>query len=129
MDKINIESDLKKLEVWVKTATRGMNRETMNDTLRTVALDFERRAADKTPVGDTGRAKGGWRTKKAGKFWDVVNGVPYIVPLEFGHSRQAPAGMVRVSIAELTGDDVAAVEKALRELNKLIKTSDRKARF
>jgi len=123
MDKINIESDLKKLEVWVKTATRGMNRETVDDTLKTVALDFERRAADKTPV-DTGRAKGAWRTKEAGKFWDVVNGVPYIVALEFGHSQQAPDGMVRRSLAEIRGD-----KEALRELNKLIKKSDRKARF
>jgi len=123
MDKINIESDLKKLEVWVKTATRGMNRETVDDTLKTVALDFERRAADKTPV-KTGRAKGAWRTKEAGKFWDVVNGVPYIVALEFGHSQQAPDGMVRRSLAEIRGD-----KEALRELNKLIKKSDRKARF
>lgn len=123
MDKINIESDLKKLEVWVKTATRGMNRETTNDTLKTVALDFERRAADKTPV-DTGRAKGAWRTKGAGEFWDVVNGVPYIVALEFGHSKQAPDGMVRRSLAEIRGD-----KEALRQLNKLIKKSDRKARF
>mgnify|MGYP005820576253 CR=1 FL=1 len=125
MDKINIESDLKKLEVWVKTATRGMNRETVDDTLKTVALDFERRAADKTPV-DTGRAKGAWRTKEAGKFWDVVNGVPYIVALEFGLNRPnaGPAAMVRRSLAEIRGD-----KKALRELNKLIKKSYRKARF
>lgn len=33
-------------------------------------------------------------------FW-LTNAVPYIRALEYGHSKQAPAGMVRVSIAEV----------------------------
>lgn len=35
-----------------------------------------------------------------GVFW-IFNNLPYIVPLEYGHSKQAPAGMVRVSLAEV----------------------------
>lgn len=32
----------------------------------------------------------------------IANGLPYIVPLEFGHSsKQAPNGMVRIALAEL----------------------------
>lgn len=31
----------------------------------------------------------------------VSNSLPYIVPLEFGHSKQAPAGMVRTAIADV----------------------------
>lgn len=31
----------------------------------------------------------------------IVNGLPYAQALEFGHSKQAPAGMVRASIAEV----------------------------
>lgn len=34
----------------------------------------------------------------------ISNAVPYIIPLEYGHSKQArsPTGMVRVTLAELT---------------------------
>ena len=31
----------------------------------------------------------------------VTNSLPYIVPLEYGHSQQAPFGMVRKAIAEV----------------------------
>lgn len=42
----------------------------------------------------------------------IFNLVPYVLPLEFGHSRQAPAGMIRVSLREIAqklGQNVAAV--------------------
>jgi hypothetical protein len=32
----------------------------------------------------------------------ITNSLPYIVPLEYGHSQQAPAGMVRVTLAEVS---------------------------
>lgn len=32
-------------------------------------------------------------------FW-IANGLPYALPLEYGHSQQAPQGMVRLSKAE-----------------------------
>jgi hypothetical protein len=28
-----------------------------------------------------------------------VNNLPYAVPLEYGHSKQAPGGMVRITLA------------------------------
>jgi hypothetical protein len=31
----------------------------------------------------------------------IYNNLPYIERLEFGHSQQAPLGMVRISIAEI----------------------------
>lgn len=37
------------------------------------------------------------------KWIEMINGVDYIIFLEYGHSRQAPYGMVRVSIREMTG--------------------------
>lgn len=50
----------------------------------------------------------------AGK--DVVfyfgNNLPYIVPLETGHSQQAPGGMVRVTISEFPGVAQQAVNRA-----------------
>lgn len=33
----------------------------------------------------------------------ITNNVPYIGPLEYGSSTQAPAGMVRVTVEEMTG--------------------------
>ena len=77
----------------------------------------------KTPV-DTGRARANWMISegspqvatvlgtqapatpspmdfKGGSRIFITNSLPYIVPLEYGHSKQAPAGMVRVTLAEV----------------------------
>jgi hypothetical protein len=93
---------------------------------RALVIEADRRLREKTPV-DTGHARGNWnigvgapddavndRTEGAGpgsaraappmEIGDtafVTNAVPYIGELEKGHSRQAPAGMVRVTAAEL----------------------------
>lgn len=40
----------------------------------------------------------GWNLKQA---ISLVNNVQYSVPLEYGHSQQAPSGMVRVTVAEM----------------------------
>lgn len=37
------------------------------------------------------------------KFVMLINGVNYIVFLEYGHSGQAPAGMVRISMRKMRG--------------------------
>ncbi|MCV4343320.1 hypothetical protein [Pseudomonas capsici] len=46
----------------------------------------------------------------AGEVAYIVNNLPYAVPLEFGHSTQAPAGMVRVTVADFQ----RIVEEAIR---------------
>jgi len=55
------------------------------------------------PVGTETIAKGRPLLEAApdGEILFVTNSVPYILPLEHGHSQQAPAGMVGVTIAEL----------------------------
>jgi hypothetical protein len=58
----------------------------------------------RTPI-DTGTARSGWErfppgTSIPGTTQWVFNNVPYIVPLEYGHSQQAPAGMARITAAE-----------------------------
>jgi hypothetical protein len=105
---------------------------------RNLALDAGGRIVERTPV-DTGRARGNWNFSigtvdgsttedtdktgtvtiskirsgtKAAKFGDTVyiaNGLPYIHRLEYGWSKQAPAGMVRVVAAELQpiADEIA----------------------
>lgn len=37
---------------------------------------------------------------RAGGVTYIANNLPYILPLEYGHSQQAPAGMVRVALTE-----------------------------
>lgn len=80
--------------------------------------------ADKITVGtpvDTGRARANWFVAEGAPRIEtteavtaapipkltgdtvifITNSLPYIVPLEYGHSKQAPYGMVRRSIAEV----------------------------
>jgi len=38
-----------------------------------------------------------------GSFVAIVNNLVYIIPLEHGHSQQAPAGMVGVALSEYPG--------------------------
>lgn len=95
-----------------------------------LTLEAHRRVVMRTPV-DTGRARGNWQVsiglpargvlgsrdrsgaatvsrglgtiKRIDGTLDswVVNNVVYIRALEYGHSKQAPNGMVRVTIEEL----------------------------
>lgn len=46
----------------------------------------------------------------AGEVAYIVNNLPYAIPLEYGHSTQAPAGMVRVTVADFR----RLVEDAIR---------------
>lgn len=91
-----------------------------------VGLDLFGRIVRKTPV-DTGRARASWNislkqaersvqpaaqhtypipqvgvvSMKPGDTIWISNNLPYIVKLEEGHSKQAPAGMVALSIEEV----------------------------
>lgn len=49
--------------------------------------------------------------KAGGEVW-IVNNMPYAGRLEYGYSQQAPAGMVRVTLANLP----AAIEQYVRGL-------------
>jgi hypothetical protein len=111
--------------------------------VRKVALDLMTKVVMKSPV-DTGRFRGHWmaginsvpggltgRLDKAGtgtiasasatiagaKAGDRVylaNNLPYAVRLEYGHSKQAPAGIVRTTVDEFQ----AAVNRAAAEAQK-----------
>ena len=54
---------------------------------------------DPTGSGATARLVAGAIEFKAGQTAFIVNNLPYAIPLEFGHSSQAPSGMVRVTVA------------------------------
>jgi hypothetical protein len=109
--------------------------------VRKVALDMLTKIVMKTPV-DTGRARGHWgvgvtsitygagldkggggtiakataslQGARAGDRIYIANNLPYIVRLEYGHSKQAPAGMVRTTIDEFQ----SAVNRAAAEAQK-----------
>ena len=92
------------------------------ELVQSIGIEFWNRVTLRTPV-DTGRARGNWsmtfeqpsdavyddttlkRPQKAKPkpypIFYVQNALEYIVPLEFGHSKQAPAGMFRITLAEL----------------------------
>lgn len=100
--------------------------------VRKIALDLTTRIVKRTPV-DTGRARGNWsaslgapdivateQTDKSGQAtiaaasatvgalaagtdFYLANSLPYIRRLEYGHSKQAPSGMLRTSVAEYPG--------------------------
>jgi hypothetical protein len=107
--------------------------------VRKIALDMFARVIMKSPV-DTGRFKGNWQCAiasipagtieiddksgtatigrvtaaalgvKAGDVIYLVNNLEYARALEYGHSKQAPEGMVRLTIVEFQGivSDAAA---------------------
>lgn len=52
-------------------------------------------------------------TTSVGSIW-IMNNLPYAQALEYGHSSQAPAGMVRISTLEVQ----QFVDKAVSELSK-----------
>jgi hypothetical protein len=104
------------------------------------AFEFLRRVQVRTPVR-TGRARNSWHlikpesedlyqyTDNHGTSFDgtlsdghtdpleavVGSNVPYMIALEAGHSRQAPNGMVAITLAELSGALEARLEAIFRE--------------
>lgn len=111
--------------------------------IRKIALDMFTRVILKSPV-DTGRFRGNWQVAiesipsgtlalddktgtatiskvtavtlglRAGQTITLVNNLAYARALEYGHSKQAPAGMVRLTLTEFG----AVVTKAANEVPK-----------
>ena len=104
-------------------------------TVRSVTLELFTSVIEDTPV-DTGRARGNWQTSvgspetgevdrseqsamgelysKAGGYGKITymaNNLPYIGRLEYGWSKQAPAGMVRKNFTRVEAIVAAAARK------------------
>ena len=62
----------------------------------------------------------------------IINMVPYIVPLELGHSRQAPGGFMRIVMREMRVRGVAKrevserIEFALTQANRTVRQVNRR---
>jgi len=108
--------------------------------VRDVVLEVTRRVVIRSPV-DTGRFRANWRVsadarstgmsaaidpsgaasisaagsavpvKAAGQVYFLQNNLPYARRLEYGWSQQAPAGMVRLTVAEFSS--IADAEKPI----------------
>lgn len=100
--------------------------------VRKISLDMHSRIVERTPV-DTGRAKAGTHVAintqppgeegpgesgispfKLGDTVIIYNNVEYIVPLEYGHSKQAPQGMFRISFNEVVTHLGATIRSVAR---------------
>ncbi|WP_414881955.1 HK97 gp10 family phage protein [Pseudomonas sp. IT-P2] len=114
-------------------------REVIDDVFREVVIEIGTSVIRLSPV-DTGRFKGNWQftigspsnqsldtvdkaghetiaalvaqvsSLEAGQIAYIVNNLVYGVPLEYGHSAQAPAGMVQITLARFQ----QIVEEAIR---------------
>lgn len=114
-------------------------KEAIDDVFREVVIEIGTAVISLSPV-DTGRFKGNWQftvgtpsnqsldtldkaghetiaalvaaasTLEAGQVAYIVNNLVYGVPLEYGHSDQAPAGMVQITLARFQ----QIVEEAIR---------------
>ena len=66
---------------------------------RDSCLELGNRIIESTPV-DTGRARQSWSANgppSLGRIYSFSSNLEYINELEFGHSEQAPRGMVRIN--------------------------------
>jgi len=112
-----------------------------DDVVRKVTIDLARGVVRMSPV-DTGRFRGNWMLGiggvdastmeitdpdgtdalgriegqtdkiKAGETIFITNSLPYAIPLEYGHSSQAPSGMVRLVVREYQ----TYIENAIRSV-------------
>jgi hypothetical protein len=96
-------------------ATRKIEAD-VNKAVTVVSNDLFGHIQMRTPV-DTGRLRQGWQIEKTKDGYRIFNALPYAEVVEFGgykgvggktvsnsggiYSRQAPTGMVRVSIADI----------------------------
>ena len=111
-------------------AFEGKANVNMKTVIQKIAMEAFKRVIEKSPV-DTGRFRANWgcqvgspytgvsdATDKSGSVslanaiasataWNangsifICNNVPYSIVLEYGHSQQAPQGMVRTTMAEM----------------------------
>lgn len=114
-------------------------KEAVDASLREIVIELGNSLIRMSPV-DTGRFRGNWQFSidapatgtldaagqsaaevsariqgdaiyfKAGETAFLINNLPYAIPLEYGHSDQAPEGMVRVTLARFQ----RIVEEAIR---------------
>ncbi len=128
-----LKVETRRFEKFVHELLSGLTGDEALEVLTPVALEFTKRVVVKMPI-DSGRATGGWlpfleahgadvtvrgegvaQGHSEGSFAIlrgrnpgivIINEVPYIMRLEFGHSQQAPHGMVRITMREMRAGNI-----------------------
>lgn len=120
--KIEVSSNFKEFEKHLKRAIDKNGDKGAKNLLKQLTFLFLQLVIPRTPV-DTGRARAGWypaaqrlglgtgngngegsieiKLEGKKKYIEITNRVNYIVYLEYGKSKQAPAGMARVSLHDV----------------------------
>ncbi|MEE8551470.1 MAG: HK97 gp10 family phage protein [Gemmatimonadota bacterium] len=142
-DELTLEFETEGFRRWTEDLIRGMERRGARRALKAVAFEFLKRVIAKNPVDTgrsragwmsyllangrqaiavadpvaiaEGIAASSFQERFSGseQFIILLNAVEYIVILEFGHSDQAPAGMMRLTFRELQAGET--MTKALRD--------------
>ena len=128
-----VEAELKRFNAKLAAYVKAFEADTLQTSVRT-AFEVEGRLKERTPV-DTGRARASWHVVLPGQSdsytysdnrgrsfdgtlseaagpWEALVGsnVRYMLPLEAGHSQQAPQGMVRVTLREMRDEMRTAIK-------------------
>lgn len=91
--------------------TSDEEEERIRNILQDFTTEFMNRLIRRTPI-DTGRARNGWKHGKIDfTYIEVYNEVPYVVYLEEGSSKQAPNGMLRITMEEIPQILQEAIDK------------------
>jgi len=72
----------------------------LSNVIAAYTVESYKRIKVKTPV-DTGRARASWFYELEPDVGTIYNTVDYILELENGSSKQAPEGMVAITLAEM----------------------------
>ena len=128
-NKTSLKVESKKFNAEIKRVLTGVAKEKLPTAFKRLIFEAVNGFIAMTPV-DTSRARSGWfaylksnglapagggpgaaQGEKEGSFEEkitahgmevtIINRVPYIVALEYGHSKQAPNGMVRVTMQRM----------------------------
>lgn len=95
----NIERKKKGLPLYPAGYVGGRLRANWNTSFGAPSF---RVTADKDPTGQGAILRGSATIRRAYGDFDIfmTNSLPYAIPLEYGYSKQAPVGMVRITVAE-----------------------------
>ena len=115
---VYLQIDWRSFNRWVGTQLKAGEMGAKKTVLE-IGQDLHKRIKSKNPIR-TGLSRAAWELRtvpgllqKEKPYVVIANQVYYVVSLEFGSSRQAPNGMVRVSMKEMMGMPAREMQKQL----------------
>ena len=153
---VEFELETEEFRAWTEAAIENLHDEQAELFLEAMAMELISRLIKKTPVDTgrarggwssyalakglpvpigpdleewaRGLTESSFRERFGGakSFIVISNAVPYIVVLEFGHSSQAPAGMLRITFRELMAGSMSP--EMSERLHAMVQQANRTAR-